>query len=123
MSALDTHSEVVAITGRASGNVVPFKNRDVAQRPVIAYLVVDARPAGGAGNNWEVLVQFSALSEDDDDAATNQLAEIVNAVINPVTLLGLTPPLDAYVRERAMRDIADDAAARADIDITLIVTN
>lgn len=124
VEALDTLPAIAALTGRASGNVVPFKNRDKADVPAIAYHVVVGAPAGGVGECWEVQVQFSAIAEDDDDERANKLLALVQEYTRPQYLAAnAVTPLDAYQKQFTRRGVGEDLSARADLDITFIVTN
>lgn len=124
VEALDTLPAVVAITGRASGNVVPFKNRDKAEMPAITYLVVVGAPAGGAGECWRVQLQFSAIAADDDDETANKLLALVEQYTRPQYLsANVNSPVDAYQELKLRRGVGEDLSARADLDITFIVTN
>lgn len=123
VEALDTRPAIVALTGRASGNVVPYKNQDVVEKPVISYLVVTGQPAGGVGNTWRVTLQFSAIANDDDDAMANALLNLVEEYLRPQYLAALSVPVDAYMEARQRRGFGEDLVARDDLDITFIVTN
>ena len=124
VEALDTLAAVTVLTGRASGNVVPYKNREKAAKPVITYFVVVAKPIGGVGDTWRVTCQFSVIAEDDDDVTANALVNVISQRLTPPVLAGLlVVPLDAYVEDESRRSVGEDLSARADIDITFIVTN
>lgn len=120
VAALDARPAVVALTGRAAGNVVPWRTRGEAELPRIAYLVVGGPRVGGVGDNRRLVVQFSCFAE--DEATANALVEQVEAGFTTLTLNTLPTPLDARVEDLTRRDTGEDEEARADLDITLLVT-
>lgn len=127
-TAVNADTTLHGIMGRTTRLIVPFNNTlQDAEMPVIAYHVVYANEIGGAGDNREVMVQFSVF--DEGSTASERIANIIEVLetkFRPAVLvaMGLT---DGFVRRRARRDGDEDpenatARRRADIDHTFWVT-
>lgn len=126
VAILDQHPEMVALTGRAKGNLVPWKVRASGRVPSIAYLVVTGSHVDRVLSRWRITVQFTASAATEDAAAA-----LVGVVERAFTTLALSEvaapvgPLSADVVGRSQRTgdfDPGDSAARADLDVTLLIT-
>lgn len=135
VAVLDTAPAVVAVTGRARGNVVPWESGEAnVPLPVLAYLVVTAQPA--LGTQWRAPVQLTASAVGTEPGVTpaKSAREQANALIaatldalSATAFAALATPLDA--RREFDRDVlrtvehdTDDGAARADLDVSILFT-
>lgn len=122
VAILDTHPDVVTLTGRDSGNVIPASSRTVFATPAIVYAFIVGTELNADGDTREVTIQLTAYAEDDDDATANALIAVAERVYDGPTFEALAVPLDAFVTRRVRRDVGgNDALARADLDVTLRV--
>lgn len=121
VAILDTAPAVVAITGRANVNVVPFDDFADVTLPALAYIDITSAIAGGIGDTRRVIYQFTAGGSSKD---------VVNALLEAVENT-LTAPnfyaagLDAYMQDFLRRGTPGDTEEgyfSADMDVTLIVT-
>lgn len=123
---LDTHADVVALTKRASGNVVPWKVRATAKAPSIAYLVIAGGKVGRVQDRRRITVQFTATAATED--AANGLVGVVEAAFTSLALAGVDAPVgplsaDVVALTHRTGDFdPDETAARADLDVTLLIT-
>lgn len=96
--ALDTKPAITALTGRGSGNIVPWEDESVAQSTGLAYLDIDTATWGGTKDTRRANRQITAFA--DSRSKANALLE---AVENNLTTTALqTAGLDAFV-ERIVR--------------------
>lgn len=100
VSIIDTHASIVAITGRASENIVAWDPDTEVDRPVIAYQFITAPPLAADGDTRLMLFQFSASAE--DEATVHELLGLVEQVLTQTAFLSLPTPLDAFV-DRSVR--------------------
>lgn len=124
VAVLDTHPRIVAITGRAKNNIVPFGALSTAILPVLAYLIVVGRGVGGLGDTRNMSVQITAAA--DDPRAVSDLIEVIEDVYDAPAFGALPIPLKAYVPpggfvRQEMSIDAQDEYAREDAIVTLIV--
>lgn len=125
VAILDTHASVVALTGRASGNVVPWDDLGDGHVPAIAYQFV-ADDFGPIENSRAIQMQFTAVAS--SETAANELIALVMTLLTWSAFNALATPLDAYVenvvREGVPRDTDLPAGmserCRADANITIV---
>lgn len=120
---LDTKAAIVALTGRANRNVLPFQKLADATVPVLAYFVVTANNAGGIGDTRRVVVQFTAAAV--SESVANALLEAVENSLTAPAFAALAAPLDAMTESWSRRgevEVAEDGTFSADLDVSLIVT-
>jgi S-adenosylmethionine synthetase len=125
VAVLDTHADVVAITGRATENVVAWGNLgdvSVANREagIIAYHVLVSSEVAADQNPEDTPVQFGAVAA--EESIANELVNVVRRVINGQAFQALVPPIDAFVTNRVRRPMPfdpEEKLARSDIDITI----
>lgn len=113
-SILNTHASVVAVTGRATKNLVTFNTLAVRteRTPILAYLVVSAVEVAGNGDMRDVRTQFTADAEKESDI--NELLGVVERTLKQPAFAALTPPLNAKPIRRFRREFS--------LDVTLRVT-
>jgi hypothetical protein len=127
IAVLDTHADIVAITGRGTENIVAWGSLgslDDATRAlgVIAYHVIVGSEVAADQNAEAHLVQFAAVAA--EESVANELIGVVTRVLDGPAFLALVPPLDARAENRIRRPAPFDPEedlARSDIDITLHV--
>jgi hypothetical protein len=103
VAVLDTHADVVAITGRATENVVAWGN--------LGDIPVANREAG--------IIAYHAIVASE---VANELVNVVRRVVIGQAFHALVPPIDAVVTNRVRRPMPfdpEDGLARSDIDITI----
>lgn len=124
VAALDTNSAIVAITGRANGNVIPFDDFGDATLPTIAYMDVTGANAGGIGDTRRVVYQFTAGAK--SRSVANALLEAVENGLTPqaFTAAGLDACIDPENRpsRRGKAGDTEEGYFEADVDVTLLVT-
>lgn len=127
VGALDTDAGVVALTGRASGNLLPMSDIGAAQLPALMYLLLDLTPNGAAGDTRLATYQITAIA--DGDGAQSMTAALLQRVELAVTEPALRAQgIDACPSGRPHRrrvpidSDATRALARADLDFILRVT-
>jgi hypothetical protein len=126
VAALDTAAALVALTGRASANVVAWDDLDAeGPFPVVAYQVVSMERSSMSGDSWRARVQFTAVAS--TEALANELIAAVDVSLTTSTLAALPQPLDACrlsIEEQLLAVSLDDVAEleRADFDAILLVT-
>lgn len=124
VAILDTNAAVVAITGRANVNVVPYDDLAEIAVPILAYLDVTASNAGGIGDTRRVVIQFTAAAASEDVA--NALLETVENSLTPqaFTAAGLDACIDPENRpmRRGKAGDTEEGYFEADVDVTLLVT-
>ena len=127
VAVLDTLPAIVALTGRASRNLVPDAIDDDIPLPAVVYHVIATTNAGALGDTREVTVQFTAVAA--TMAIANALLELVENTLNAPAFYALTPPLDACaIPGRDVRRPGDDledeggTIKSALLDRTLLVT-
>lgn len=122
VAILDTHSDVVTLTGRNSGNVIPASSRTAFTPPAIVYAFIVGTELNADGDTRLPQFQFTGYAEDDDDATANALIAVVERVYDAPAFMALAVPIEASVERRARRDVGgNDALSRADLDVTLRV--
>lgn len=62
VKVLDTAAAIAAVTGRASLNVVPWREDMEVELPVVAFTFSSIRPRGGVGENYDVVATFGAYA-------------------------------------------------------------
>lgn len=132
VAVLDSHAQIVAITGRANGNVLPWDVEDETELPVIAYRDTIATRGGQApatGDSREVMFLFSVVAATESEV--NALLEVIEGghaapkVIWAPALAALNPPLDGCFVNPVRRNVGWDSDAdgyRKDLEYTLVVT-
>jgi hypothetical protein len=119
---LDTHPDVMTLTGRESLNVVPASQAGSVSLPVIVFTHVVSTELAADGDTRDPLIQFTAYANDDDDDIANALIRVVERAYEGPAFLSLDPPIDAYVTRRIRRTVSPGkGTARADMDVTLRV--
>jgi hypothetical protein len=125
VQVLDTNASIVAITGRASENVVAWGSlgavADATRNAgIIAYhIVVGSEPAADK-NPEDFVVQLGAVAA--EESIANELIGVVKMVLDGPAFHALVPTIDAYATNRVRRPMPfdpDESLARSDIDITL----
>ena len=76
---IDTNAGVVALTGRASGNVVRFDPRKAVVANSLAYLATEATIRGGVGEAYDVTLVLRA--EADGDASSDSAPEFASKLL------------------------------------------
>lgn len=124
VAILDTNAAVVAITGRANVNIVPYDDIADVTVPILAYLDVTGANAGGIGDTRRVVFQFTAAAS--SKAIANALLEAVENGLTPqaFTAAGLDACIDPANRptRRGKPGDTEEGYFEADVDVTLIVT-
>ena len=125
VAILDTNAPVVAITGRANGNIVPFDDLADAPLPIISYIDVTSATAGGIGDTRRVIIQFTVAGN--TKAIANALLEAVEnafGLSSNFYAVGLDACLDPGSRpiRRGTPGDTEEGYFSADMDVTLIVT-
>ena len=121
VAILDTDAGVVALTGRANGNIVPFDDSADAPLPIISYIDVTGTIAGGIGDTRRVIVQFTVAGG--TKAIVNAILEAVENALTTTNFYAVG--LDAYMQNFLRRGTPGDTEEgyfSADMDVTLIVT-
>lgn len=93
VSVLDAHASVVAITGRASDNIVAWDTLASKKSPVIAFLVVDVVEIAANGDTREARVQFDVDAQRKSDR--NALLGVIERELKQSAFLSLLTPLNA----------------------------
>ena len=137
---LDANAGVKDVTGRASGNVIPWTDHAVPEYPMVIVKVTNTRTRGGVGRNWDVDVDFwcyaSSLAQDSiiDDTDTmahlraRSLREAVRVAVEgqgtlEVAGLDACPlPGRTQVGRTALQRVSPDYTAFAVLSTTLWVT-
>lgn len=97
VAVLDTHSSIVAITGRASGNLVSWEtlaDEEPSGVPVLAYLFVVATKLASDGDTREALFQLTAAAP--KESVRHELLGVVESLLDQPAFLALAAPLDAF---------------------------
>ena len=127
VAVLDLDAGVQAITGRLTGNILPWQDSEALTYPVLLYQVPTIDPYGGAGDTRLAEVQLTAVADGEGAGATTR------ALLERVEL-GLTQPLleaqglDAAVIRSRRRGATPEGSTgsrgttRADIILTVYVT-
>jgi hypothetical protein len=127
VAALDTAPLVVAVTGRANGNVVAWDTlADDAPLPIAAYRITSAAPSGGLNDERKIQVTFRAVAE--TESAANTLLGAIEKSLTYPRLRDAAPALEAYrlygEEDRVAADYDEDVeACIGDFDAVLIATN
>lgn len=114
VAVLDTHADIVSITGRPNENIVAFDslgdtNPDQA---ILAYAFIDDTELASDGDTRDVRVQITADAP--DEATVNELLGVAGTVLDQPQFLALSSPLDAQTVRRFRHGI--------NLDVTLRVT-
>lgn len=111
---LDTHADVVAITGRPDGNIVKFDSLATTDptQAMLAYAFIDGTELGGDGDTRNLRFQITADAP--DEATINELLGVVETILEQPAFLALSSPLDAQAVTRFRHGI--------NLDVTLRVT-
>lgn len=118
VAAIDTATSIVAITLRASGNIIPWSADIGARLPVLTYFVSVLVPSVGG---YTGQVTLSAWAER-GDTAQQLLHEAIGALAQPLLY---AVGCDAVVLDEIRREIPSedrDDPARADVDLTVWLT-
>lgn len=133
VAVLDTHPQIVAITGRANGNLIPWDAETETEQPLVAYRATVATRGGAApatGDSREIMFLFSAVGENESE--TLALLDVIEGGTDPaqdvvwsVALAALVPPFDGCFVNPVRREVGWDSDAdgyRNDLEYTLIAT-
>lgn len=130
VAVLDTHAQISAITGRASGNLIPWDAEIETEKPVVAYRATIGTPGGSAiGDTREIMFLFSAVADSDSESLA-LLSAIEGGHTPPKivwapALVALVPPLDGFFMNPVRREVGWDSDAdgyRNDLEYTLVAT-
>jgi hypothetical protein len=101
---IDTNASIIAITGRASDNIVRWRRRKATTLPRLAYIAGPAVISGGLGERYDVDVVLRA--EATSAAAANQLLRTAVELLTPMAFETLT--CDALVTDVTYDNPPDD---------------
>jgi hypothetical protein len=113
VAILDTHADIIAITGQPSENIVSWATIADDPRPKVpklAYLFVVAPELAADGETWEVQIQLTADAP--KDAQRNELLGVCARVLDQPAFLALTPAVDAFAIRRIRRAFNLDVTLR-----------
>lgn len=128
VAALDTKAGIVAITTKATANVVPWRDNleellTTSRLGLIAYHVVTANRGGGAiGDFRRLRVNCTAIAR--TESVANALCEQVELGLTCAVLAALPTPLDARIEDVSRQPIPPDALSKvhlASIDLILVM--
>jgi hypothetical protein len=125
VSALDTAPLVVAVTGRANGNLIAWDDEAAELLPIVAYRA-SATPSGGIGDERKVQITFRAVAE--TEALANELLGAVERSLTYPRLRDAVPSVAAYrlysEEGRVPADYDSEVEAHVgDFDAVLIASN
>jgi hypothetical protein len=132
VAVLDTNPQIVAITGRNSGNVLPWDAEYETEQPVVAYRATIATRGGNApatGDSREIMFLFSAVAPTDSESLA--LLEVIEggnappAIVWVLALAALPEPFDGCFVNPVRREVGWDSDAdgyRNDLEFTLVAT-
>jgi len=121
VAILDTNADIVTITGRADGNIVPWRNDLDSDAPILAFFMIVATPNGQPGDTREMPFQITAVGR--DEAEANEMLRVVEDALTAPALAALPIPLDAMPVNRVRRPAPFESENyRADLEISLVVT-
>jgi hypothetical protein len=112
VAVVDSHADIVAITGRDAENIVAWNPDAPVERPVVAYQFITGSQRAADGDTRSLLFQFSASAH--TEAEANELLGVVERILTQSAFLSLSNPLDAFVERSTRRGF--------DLDITLQVS-
>lgn len=120
---LDTDQDVVAITGRASINCVPFEDTTFNLLPIFDYFILDGTQVGGVGDTREVTVDIRATAE--LGSTCNEMLRLAEEKLIAPRFAAIG--LDACALRAKRRDVDVDPDAEQDVktkllELTLLVT-
>lgn len=122
VAVLDTDAGVVAITGRASVNLVPLGDLgDAPDLPIAAYAVADTNEQVGMAGDARAAVRVSCYAA--TEAAAVALAAAISAALTYSALAGAAPAIEAVFESRSRSAPEWDSqqeAFRADVDVGLL---
>ena len=126
VAALDTAPRVVAVTGRADGNLIAWDDESDAALPIAAYRITSAAPSGGLNDERKVQVTFRAVAL--TEAQANELLGAIEHSLTYPRLRDATPSLEAFrlygEEDRVAADYDSEVEAHVgDFDAVLIATN
>jgi hypothetical protein len=113
VTILDTHASIVAITGRANGNIVSWDtlaDQSPTEVPILAYLFVVARKLPADGDTREALFQLTA--DGPKESQRHELLGVVEQLLDQPAFLALATPLDAFEVNSIRRDFNLDVTLR-----------
>ena len=88
VAVLDTHAAVVALTGRASGNIADWNAVDEQLRPGLLYHIVWLSENGESGEGWDARVQITAIAEGNNaDSIVEELLGVVREELDAPAML------------------------------------
>lgn len=116
------------LTGRTTKNMIPWQDLGTVRLPAITYFVVTHNARGGAGDNRNIVVQFTAFAE--GRGAANKVRAIIEVLETLFSYPAmLAAGVDAFVvpdsRNRpGVSDEPDGATnrRRADLEMTFWAT-
>jgi hypothetical protein len=126
VSALDTAPLIVAVTGRASGNIIAWGDDTPDLLPVVSYRITDAAPSGGLGDERKVQIRFRAAAT--TERVANELLGAVEKSLTYQRLHAATPSVEAYrlygEEDRVGADYDSEVDAHVgDLDAVLVASN
>lgn len=134
VTALDTVAAIVALTGRATGNIVSWNALAECPRPCLAYAIIDLRQTGESGDGRDGVVQFTAVAEGNNaDATVQELLGLVEEHYTAPALLAAgvdAAPLHFTRRDGDSDDQGEDDDVRmhqrnlhvAHLDVAITLT-
>lgn len=126
---VDDDTAVQALTGRSGRNCVPFRSGQRVDQPVVLLAQLPITPIGGVGDNRRVRFQFTCLGTGTgaQDTADSLARAVERAITQPALAAQGVNGFPAMVPTRTSAGEIEGAGsseqlARADLDLTLIVT-
>lgn len=125
VAVLDTDAGIVALTGRANGNIVPWQDTvEPNTDPHIRYAVIAATRSGEQpGEFWRVILQASAFASA-GASETGALCEAIQAAATAARFAALASPVDVHVTGLDRRGPFFEATPRlwrSDLDLAFLV--
>lgn len=118
VAILDTAAAVVAITSRASGNIVEAQTLAAATLPSVAYAVVVVPRVGGDGDRRRFTVQFDAFAA--KESVANELLYAVETTVTASAFAAGPQSMDAHPTRVTRRGVpTSEGPARATLDMTI----
>lgn len=119
--ALDTKPALVALTGRANVNIVPWEDETAAPSVGLAFLDIATANWGGTGDTRRATRQISAFAPSKDKA--NALLEVVEKELTTPALQAAG--LDAFVEgmiRRGAGGSSEEGTYVRHMDVTIVAS-
>lgn len=94
-TALDTHADIVALTGRDTDNIVSANAKKEIELPLVVYDFITAVQIAADQDTRDARIQFSA--DADEEGVADELLGVIERVFDQPLLASLSTPLDAQV--------------------------